>query len=111
LGGSTTESNIAAIARMLGADALLLLTDADAVFAEWGAPQQMAIARAEPRALRALPFAPRSMAPKVEAACDFVEATAGLAAIGRVGDALAMLEGRAGTTINSTATGINLQPG
>ena len=97
----------ALLARMLGADALLLLTDVDAVFAEWGAPRQRAIARAEPRAPRALPFAPGSMAPKVEAACDFVEAIAGRAGL----DALATLEGRAGTIINGAARGNHLKPG
>ena len=41
------------------------------------------------------------MAPKVEAACDFVEAIAGRAGL----DALATLEGRAGTIINGAARG------
>lgn len=39
------------------------------------------------------------MGPKIEAACRFVELTGDLAAIGRLEDAAAMLEGTAGTII------------
>ena len=39
------------------------------------------------------------MGPKVEAACRFVEATAGMAAIGRLDDAEALLAGKAGTIV------------
>jgi carbamate kinase len=41
------------------------------------------------------------MGPKVEAACRFVEATGGLAGIGRLEDALALLEGRRGTQVRA----------
>jgi carbamate kinase len=40
------------------------------------------------------------MGPKVEAACRFVEATGGIAAIGRLDDAEALLDGKAGTMIS-----------
>jgi len=40
-----------------------------------------------------------SMGPKVEAVCRFVEATQGIAAIGLLADAGAVLEGRAGTRV------------
>jgi carbamate kinase len=39
------------------------------------------------------------MGPKVEAACRFVEVTGGLAGIGRLEDAPALLEGRGGTQV------------
>jgi carbamate kinase len=39
------------------------------------------------------------MGPKVEAACRFVEATGGIAAIGRLDHASALLDGTAGTTV------------
>jgi carbamate kinase len=39
------------------------------------------------------------MAPKVEAACRFAEATGRPAAIGRLDDAIALLAGTAGTTV------------
>ncbi len=40
-----------------------------------------------------------SMGPKAEAACRFVEATGGMAAIGRLDDAEALLDGKAGTIV------------
>jgi len=39
------------------------------------------------------------MGPKVEAACEFVERIGGMAGIGRIVDALAILRGEAGTVI------------
>jgi carbamate kinase len=39
------------------------------------------------------------MGPKVEAACRFVEATGGIAGIGRLDHASALLAGTAGTTV------------
>ncbi len=49
--------------------------------------------------LRRHTFAAGSMGPKVEAACRFVEATGGTAAIGALEDAAEILAGRAGTTL------------
>ena len=90
----------ALLARALKADALLLLTDVDAVYADWETPQARAIHHASPQALRELAFAPGSMAPKVEAACEFVEHTGHIAGIGRLADVGAILNGTAGTTIS-----------
>ena len=42
------------------------------------------------------------MAPKVRAACRFVEATGGVAAIGAPGDARALLNGRSGTIVQAS---------
>jgi hypothetical protein len=52
-----------------------------------------------PDDLRRLGFAADSMAPKVRAACRFVEATGGVAAIGGLADARALLNGRCGTVV------------
>ena len=46
------------------------------------------------------------MAPKIQAACEFVEATGGIAGIGLLKDALAILAGSAGTLICNDASGI-----
>jgi len=46
------------------------------------------------------------MGPKVEAACEFVERTGGMAGIGRIVDALAILRGEAGTVIAGGAVGL-----
>ncbi len=45
-----------------------------------------------------------SMGPKVEAACRFAAATGGMAAIGRLDDAQALLEGQAGTIVQTGAS-------
>jgi carbamate kinase len=89
----------ALLAYGLGADALLLLTDVEAILRDDGSP----IARATPEELRALGLAlglpDGSMGPKAEAAAWFAEATGGRAAIGALRDAADVLRGRAGTSV------------
>lgn len=89
----------ALLARDLGADALLLLTDVAAVFDGWGTERSSAVQCASAAWLREQHFAPGSMGPKVEAACRFVEQTGGLAAIGALGSAAEILAGSAGTRV------------
>ena len=89
----------ALLARGLGADALLLLTDVPAVQANWGTPEARDLRLVAPSDLRALSFAGGSMGPKVDAACRFVEATHGIVGIGALADARSILEGRRGTTV------------
>ena len=96
----------ALLARELRADALAIVTDVDAVYTNWGTPQQRAIRRAAPEALAETEFAAGSMGPKVRAACSFVEQTGGLAAIGSISDTPALLCGEAGTIVTREATGI-----
>jgi carbamate kinase len=92
----------------LSADALLIVTDVDAVYADWGTPSQRAIRRAPPTALAASEFAEGSMGPKVRAACSFVERTGGLAAIGSINDTEALLKREAGTIVTLDARGLEL---
>jgi carbamate kinase len=87
----------ALLAQELGAEAYLMLTDVKAVYTNWGKPDARAIRRTSPDAMEALSFAAGSMGPKVEAACDFVRNTGGIAAIGTLEEALPMLQGTAGT--------------
>jgi carbamate kinase len=89
----------AVLAADLCADALLIITDVDAVYADWGTPQQSAIRRATVADLLSAKFAEGSMGPKVKAACEFVEHGGGFAAIGSIDDAPALLAGTAGTTV------------
>ncbi len=91
------------LARSLKADALLLLTDVDAVYRDFGTPKADAILQASPEQLRQLSFAPGSMAPKVEAACEFVEATGGVAAIGRLDQVQEIVRNEAGTRVATQA--------
>jgi carbamate kinase len=96
----------ALLAQELGADAYLMLTDVKAVYTNWGKPDARAIRRTSPDAMEALNFAAGSMGPKVEAACDFVRKTGGIAGIGSLEEALPMLQGTAGTTFALNVNGI-----
>jgi carbamate kinase len=87
------------LARSLEADYLLMLTDVPAVMRDWGTPTARPIASATPAELRGLSFADGSMGPKVDAACRFVEATGGTAAIGALEDAVRIVAGAAGTRV------------
>jgi carbamate kinase len=90
----------------LHADALVIVTDVDAVYTDWGTPDQRAIRRATPEALGTSDFAAGSMGPKVLAACSFVEETGRLAVIGSITDTPALLRGEAGTAVALDAAGI-----
>jgi carbamate kinase len=92
----------ALLARELEADALLLLTDVDAIHLDHGLPTERPVADATPEELRALALEAGSMAPKAEAAARFAALTGGSAAIGRLEDAPALLTGRAGTTVRAS---------
>jgi carbamate kinase len=99
----------ALLAHDLHADALLIVTDVEAVYSGWGTPDQRAIRRATPEALGRSAFAEGSMGPKVRAACSFVEETGGIAAIGSILDTAALLRGEAGTIVTRDADGIELE--
>ena len=89
----------ALLARDADADVLLLLTDVDGVYADWGSKNQRLISAATPEELKQHEFAAGSMRPKVLAAIEFVEHGGTFAGIGSLEDALAIIEGRAGTRI------------
>ena len=91
----------ALLARAVGADALLLLTDVRAVIDGFGTPGARPIHHATPAELRTRSFPAGSMGPKVDAACRFVEATGRMAAIGSLDDAEALLRHEAGTIVSA----------
>ena len=90
----------ALLAEEVGADAFLMLTDVDAVYEGWGTPRQRPITRARPDEVDAAAFPAGSMGPKVAAACAFAAKPGRIAGIGRLEDARAVLERRAGTTFS-----------
>jgi carbamate kinase len=90
------------LARELEADLLVMLTDAEAVYLDWGTPAQRAIRRTSPSALAGISFAAGSMGPKVEAACRFAATTGRPAAIGALSDLEKIVAGEAGTTVYSS---------
>jgi carbamate kinase len=97
------DRTAALLAQLLGADVLLLLTDVPAVEVDYGTPSARAIRHISVDELRGHEFPEGSMGPKVEAACAFARATGHRAAIGRLEDAEALLEGTAGTIVAEPA--------
>lgn len=93
----------AVLARELDAELLLILTDVDAVYANWGKADQKALASLTIEDARSLDsrnaFGEGSMAPKVRAAVAYVEATGGRAIITELSRGLDAVHGKAGTTI------------
>ena len=89
------------LARELGADLFVMLTDADAVYLDWGKPNQRAIRRVSPAAVTEFQFPAGSMGPKVDAARMFAEGTGKRAAIGALQDLPRMVVGAAGTTVTT----------
>jgi carbamate kinase len=87
------------LAREVGADLFVMVTDVDGVYTGWGTLEQRKLEKVTPSELRELPFAAGSMGPKVEAAVRFVEATGNRAAIGGLNEIEAIVDGDAGTQV------------
>ena len=87
------------LARELNADCLVIATDVDAVYLDWGLPGQRALRHVSPTELARHRFPEGSMGPKVEAACRFVQMTGKRALIGSLEHIEAMLEGETGTEV------------
>jgi carbamate kinase len=94
------------LARELDADLFVMLTDAEAVYLDWGQPTQRAVREATPAALGDINFAAGSMGPKVQAACHFAQTTGNKAAIGALADLGNIIAGSAGTTISTHGDGL-----
>ena len=92
----------ALLARLTGADGLIILTDVDGVFENWGADKQKLIRDTHPSALTSENYASGSMRPKVEAACDFVARGGQFSAIGNLNNAKDVVDGRSGTRIRAS---------
>jgi carbamate kinase len=93
----------AVLGNSVHASTLLILTNVDAVYEDWGGPRQRPVGRMN--AARALElshageFGEGSMRPKIEAAVRFLRDGGRCACIARLDQGLAAVEGRAGTTI------------
>ena len=81
----------------LEADLLIMATDADGVYLNWGTDSAEKISTTTPDEIEKHEFEAGSMGPKVEAACDFVRRTGQRAVIGALADLPAMVAGTAGT--------------
>jgi carbamate kinase len=96
----------AILADRLDADAMIILTDVDAVYEQWGRPDQRPLRTLSVSAATALlagdALGSGGMRPKVEAAVQFVHAGRGRrAVIAHLRDGPAALRGETGTTIRS----------
>jgi carbamate kinase len=93
----------AVLARELGAELFLILTDVDAVYTGWGTDRQRAISSMTvsdaDRLASEGAFGEGSMAPKVAAAADYVRRTQGRAIITELSKGRAAVQGVGGTEI------------
>jgi len=87
----------ALLAFELDAGLLILATDTDGVYLDWGTEDARRIERITPEQIEQYEFEEGSMGPKVEAACDFVRRSGGRAVIGSLTDMQGMVAGTAGT--------------
>ena len=101
------DASSSLLATALGADTLLILTDVAGVALDFGRPSERYLRQVTAGELRTFlaqgQFGSGSMAPKVRAACDFVDATGRPCVIAELGSAHAALLGRVGTRIGGGA--------
>ncbi|HEY9038336.1 MAG TPA: carbamate kinase [Roseovarius sp.] len=88
----------ALLAQELGAEVLLLLTDVDAVYRDFGSDKATKLSWLSPQDALQFDAPAGSMAPKLEAAAAFA-AAGGLAGIGRLQDSVEIMNEAAGTQI------------
>jgi len=93
----------AVLAAGIGANLFMILTDVDAVYADWGRPSQRRLARLTVEEVAELDrqkaFGEGSMAPKVRAAAKYVRQTGGRAIITELSRGSNAVAGNAGTEI------------
>jgi len=89
----------ALLARQLDADLLVIATDVDGVYTDWGTPEQTRLGLVTPGDLERLDLPAGSMGPKVEAACGFARTTGNEAVIGSLVDIAKIVDGTAGTRV------------
>ncbi len=89
----------ALLAEQLDADLLLMATDVDAIYRDFGTPSQAPIRRVTPAGLETLSLPAGSMGPKAEAAMTFVRQTGRRAAIGTLAALGGLVAGEQGTQI------------
>lgn len=96
------DRSSAVLAEDLKADMLVIATDTDSVYLDWGTPEQRGIKAASPDQLDEFDFPAGSMGPKVEAACQFARSTRGAdSVIGALDEITEILAGNAGTRVNT----------
>lgn len=95
------DHSAAQLAIQLNADHLMILTDAEAVYENWGTPQQTALHHVNPERLAPLAIEDGAIGPKVKSVIEFVNQTNNKAYIGKLTDIEALLAGTKGTIITN----------
>jgi carbamate kinase len=101
------DNTASLIATKINADALIILTDVEGVYINWGEPNDKIIKEASPKNLEEIGFASGSMRPKVTASCNFVNATDKFAAIGKLSKLEDIIAGKSGTRVSTVVKDIN----
>ncbi|MGF1736010.1 carbamate kinase [Photobacterium satsumensis] len=94
------DFSAAVLAKQLSAKHFLILTDGDYVCVDWGKPTEQPLYDVTVEQLQQYTFAAGSMAPKVEACCDFASQTSGIGHIGSLHKASDIMAGHSGTHIH-----------
>lgn len=100
----------AMLAEQIGADYLMILTDADAVYQDWGTPNQKALRDVTVSQMRPFAAPDGAMGPKAEAVIQFVERTGQRAFIGALQDIEQILLGEKGTCVRPACTVVPEEP-
>ena len=98
----------AVLARDLRADTLIIATDVDGVYLDWGTPRSRRIRHAHPTSLDPREFAEGSMGPKVAAAVQFASETGGRAVIGSLDELDGLVAGASGTEVSTSRSGLQV---
>ncbi len=95
------DMSAALIAKEIGAEHLIILTDGTHVCLDWGTENEQKLHDVSVAEIQGYNFAAGSMGPKVDACCQFVEQTGKTAHIGDLYYALDIIKGTSGTHIHS----------
>jgi len=95
------DLSTALLAGLIDADLLIIATDVDGVYLDWGKSSQKRIAKIAADDVTKYDFASGSMGPKVQACVNFVKACGKDAVIGALSDIEQIVAGKKGTRIVS----------
>lgn len=89
------------LAEELDADMLVIATDVDGVYTDWGTPEQTRLGAVTVDEVASMNLPAGSMGPKVAAACQFAQRTGKEAVIGSLADIDKIVSGEAGTRVRA----------
>lgn len=93
------DHSAAQLAIELKADHLMILTDTDAVYENWGTPEQTALGKVDTKRIQPMAIDDGAMGPKIKSVIEFVEQTGNTAYIGNLTDIESLLAQKKGTII------------